>query len=508
LVAEPGTFQPWDVDVVSRDPLAFADTKPYRQRLNEAAEHTGVTESVVAGQARVAGHDAALIVGDFGFLAGTMGLAASERLLKAFERAADLRLPILAMPVSGGTRMQEGTPAFVQMAAVAAAAQRFRSTGLPYVVYLRNPTTGGVLGSWALLGHVTFAEPDALIGLTGPRVSELIENIALPRHVQRAEHLAANGLIDDVVEPDALATRFARVLTAAAPHSTPGPLPGKPLPFDHTTDVDPWTAVERSRRSDRPGIRELMAACAHEVTDLRGDGAGNDDPGCVAAIARIAGVGAVIVGHDRPPGERGARLTPAGHRKARTAMRLAEELGLALVTVIDTPGALNTAEAEESGMATEIALSLATMSTLEIPTLALLLGEGTGASAIAFLPADRVIVAEHAWLAPLAPEGASAILHRTTDRAAELASKQAIVSTDLVRNGIADVAVPDRPEAGEEGSVFGQRVAATAAAELLRLVEHPPHERRRQRAQRWRRLSCSQGPAPDTMTSNDGLQPT
>jgi acetyl-CoA carboxylase carboxyl transferase subunit beta len=134
----------------------------------------------------------------------------------------------------------------------------------------------------------------------------------------------------------------------------------------------------------------------------------------------------IVIGHDRPAGVRGARLDAAGYRKARLGMELAQELALPLVTVIDTAGAKLTAHAEEGGLAREIARCLATMTGLAAPTLSLLLGEGSGGGALALLPADRVIAAQHAWLAPISPEGASAILYRSPDHAPELATAQAM----------------------------------------------------------------------------------
>jgi acetyl-CoA carboxylase carboxyl transferase subunit beta len=172
-------------------------------------------------------------------------------------------------------------------------------------------------------------------------------------------------------------------------------------------------------------------------------------------------------------------------------MLLAGELGLPLVTIIDTAGGVSTREAEEGGLAAEVARCLAVMSALPVPTLSLLLGEGTGAAAIALLPADRIVAAEHAWLAPISPEGAAAILHRTTERAPELAGAQAIVSTELRRWGIVDVVVPDRPPPGEAGEVFGARIAATAAHELRVLIERDQDERLRERRLRFRRLCAA-----------------
>jgi acyl-CoA carboxylase subunit beta len=126
------------------------------------------------------------------------------------------------------------------------------------------------------------------------------------------------------------------------------------------------------------------------------------------------------------------------------------------------------------------------MTGLDAPTLSLLLGEGSGGGALALLPADRVIAAQHAWLAPIAPEGASAILYRSSDQPPALASAQATSSTALQRLGIVDVVIPDRPGEGEEGERFAERIAATAARELSNLLETDPDERRRVRASRYR----------------------
>ena len=138
-------------------------------------------------------------MGEFGFLAGSIGRAAADRLVAAVERATAEGLPLLAAPVSGGTRMQEGTPAFVQMVRISAAVAAHKAAGLPYLVYLRHPTTGGVMASWGSLGHVTVAEPGALVGFLGPRVYEALYGKPFPEGVQTAENLYAHGIIDAVL---------------------------------------------------------------------------------------------------------------------------------------------------------------------------------------------------------------------------------------------------------------------------------------------------------------------
>ena len=147
----------------------------------------------------------AVAASEFGFLGGSIGVAAGERLARAVERATAERLPLIALPASGGTRMQEGTVAFLQMVKITAAVTAHKAARLPYVVYLRHPTTGGVLASWASLGHLTLAEPGAFIGFLGPRVYQALHGAPFPGGVQTAENLHAHGLVDAVVSPADLA---------------------------------------------------------------------------------------------------------------------------------------------------------------------------------------------------------------------------------------------------------------------------------------------------------------
>ncbi|MCG0290243.1 acetyl-CoA carboxylase carboxyltransferase subunit beta, partial [Streptomyces sp. PSAA01] len=213
-IVDPGSWHGWD------EPVAITTDDPdYRADLERARERTGLDESVITGEGRIEGRRVALVACEFRFLAGSIGVAAGERLVRAVERATAERLPLLAAPASGGTRMQEGTVAFLQMVKVAAAITDHKAAGLPYLVHLRHPTTGGVLASWGSLGHVTAAEPGALIGFMGPRVHEALYGEEFPPGVQNAENLMNHGLIDAVLPMSRLsgvAARVLRVLCAPA----------------------------------------------------------------------------------------------------------------------------------------------------------------------------------------------------------------------------------------------------------------------------------------------------
>jgi acetyl-CoA carboxylase carboxyl transferase subunit beta len=390
--------------------------------------------------------------------------------------------------------MQEGTVAFVGMVKITAAITRHKQAGLPYLVYLRHPTTGGVLASWGSLGHVTVAEPGALVGFLGPRVYEVLYGEPFPPGVQVAENLYRHGLLDAVLPAAAIpeiAHRALNVLCArqeALPYRQVTPRVRSAPPAPPVAALDAWDSVRRSRRPQRPGVRHLLRAAAHDVTPLNGTGEGEADPGLLLALARFGDAPAILLGQDRLRQSRGAPFGPAGLRSARRGIRLAHDLGLPLVTVIDTPGAALSREAEEGGLAGEIARTLADLTVLTAPTVCLLLGQGSGGGALALLPADRVLAAQHGWLSPLPPEGASAILYRDTEHAPHMATRQRIQSVDLQRAGIVDRIVPEHPDAAEEGEAFCRRVGAALEEELVDLLSQPTDLRLAQRHQRYRTL--------------------
>ncbi len=482
LVLDDDTYVSWDAP-----PVDVGATGKYADELAQAQEKTGLDEAIITGEGRMRGRRVVVVACEFGFLAGSMGVAAAERLVLAVERATAEGLPLLASPVSGGTRMQEGTVAFLQMVKISAAIAAHKAAGLPYLVYLRHPTTGGVLASWGSLGHVTVAEPGALIGFLGPRVYEQLHGQRFPEGVQRSENLYEKGLIDAVLPPEALAEVLDRALNVLlAPREG---LPDVPdVPKEPLEDRPAWESIQISRRPERPGVRRLLRYAATDVVPLNGTGEGESDPGLLLALARFGGAPCVFLGQDRRGQTKTAPMGPGALREARRGMRLAGELNLPLVTVIDTPGAALSKEAEEGGMAGEIARSLAELVTLQAPTVSLLLGQGTGGGALALVPADRVLCAEHGWLSPLPPEGASAIVYRDTDHAAQMAEEQGVRSVDLLANGIVDRIIAERPDAADEPEAFCQRVGQVLQRELVLLLEADPEKRYRTRLERYRRL--------------------
>ncbi|OSC39448.1 carboxyl transferase domain-containing protein [Mycobacterium decipiens] len=486
-VLDEGSFLSWD-----SQPVAIPVTEAYARELATARKASDRDESVLTGEGRVFGRRVAVVVCEFDFLGGSIGVAAAERITAAVQRATAERLPLLASPSSGGTRMQEGTVAFLQMVKIAAAVRLHKQAHLPYLVYLRNPTTGGVFASWGSLGHVTVAQPGALIGFLGPRVYELLYDEPFPPGIQTAENLQRHGVIDGVVALDGLRVMLDRALTVIAddPEPLPPPQPSGPVP-----EVPAWDSVLASRRPDRPGVGHLLRHGTTDLVLLSGTGHG-EAATTLLALARFAGQPVVVLGQQRAAGGGGSTVGPAALREARRGMALAAELRLPLVLVIDAAGPALSAEAEQGGLAGQIAHCLAELVTLDTPTVSVLLGQGSGGPALAMVPADRVLAALHGWLAPLPPEGASAIVFRDTAHAAELAAAQGIRSADLLTSGIVDVIVPEYPDAADEPVEFSQRLSSAVAAEVHALRELPSTDRLAARLGRYRRIGVPRDTSP------------
>ncbi|MDP3894239.1 carboxyl transferase domain-containing protein [Nocardioides sp.] len=454
-LVDENSFSCWDTS--PKDPEADAE---YLAELAAVRRATGCSESVTTGEATIGGQRLALVISEFSFLGGSIGAAAARRVIEAARRATDEGLPLLAMPASGGTRMQEGTSAFVRMTDIARAVHRHKAAGLPYIVYLRHPTMGGVTASWGSLGQLTYAEPQALIGFLGPKVYRALHGSDFPRDVQTAENLFEHGIVDEVVDLPTLRVRLAQLLPIlgtrrSGPPPQPQALPDTSAAVPVATDA--WAAVGRTRSKDRPGVVELLARVATDAVVVSGTGAGERDDSVVVVLARIGETSCLIVGQDHS-----RALRPPGLRQAQRGLRLAAAWQLPVVTVVDTPGAELSAEAEEAALAAEIARCIEMMVAHPCPTISLLLGQGTGGGALALVPARRVIALENSWLAPLPPEGASVIKHGCVGRAVELARAQGITAAELVSGGIADRVLPESKE--DTFAAVGRALSAELSA--------------------------------------------
>jgi acetyl-CoA carboxylase carboxyl transferase subunit beta len=214
---DEGTFEERDAGLVSEDPLGFVDLKPYPDRVVAAQLATGLRDAAIWGLGRIEGKRIAILVMDFGFMGGSMGAVVGEKVARAAEGALAERVPLVVVSASGGARMQEGTLALMQLVKTMAALERLRAAAIPYVSVMSDPTTGGVFASYAAMGDVNLAEPNALIGFAGARVGAGTIGQELPPGFQRTEFLYRHGFVDRIVERGDLRRELAQILRFLAP---------------------------------------------------------------------------------------------------------------------------------------------------------------------------------------------------------------------------------------------------------------------------------------------------
>jgi acetyl-CoA carboxylase carboxyl transferase subunit beta len=217
LILDAGTFRELDAGLRSEDPLAFVDQRPYPDRIAAAQLATGLQDAAVRGVGLIEGRPVSICVMDFAFMGGSMGAVVGEKVTRAIEHALADRIPLIVISASGGARMQEGTLALMQLAKTTAALERLRAARVPYISVMSDPTTGGVFASYAVLGDVNLAEPNALIGFAGARVSAGTIAQELPPGFQRAEFLFEHGFVDRVVRRSALRSELALLLRYLVP---------------------------------------------------------------------------------------------------------------------------------------------------------------------------------------------------------------------------------------------------------------------------------------------------
>jgi len=212
-----GIYVPLGSPQVREDPLKFRDSKRYSDRIKAARAKTGENDALVNATGRIEGFKAVVGVQDFGFMGGSMGLAVGAAFVAGVEAAIAERAPYIIFTAAGGARMQEGILSLMQMPRTTVAIQKLHEAGLPYIVVMTDPTTGGVTASYAMLGDVQLAEPGALIGFAGQRVIESTIREKLPEGFQRAEYLLDHGLLDRVVHRHNLRAELARLISYLCP---------------------------------------------------------------------------------------------------------------------------------------------------------------------------------------------------------------------------------------------------------------------------------------------------
>lgn len=395
----------------------------YGESLAQAAARTGESESVVCGVAQIGDATAVVVAFEFGFLGGSLGTRTGARIEQAFTHARELRVPVVSLVATGGSRMQEGTLALMQLPRIARQITLTREAGLPHISVLRDPTTGG---GWATLG----AGADVVLGLHGAQVGFAGSRVRPPGYSVTQQFAA--GLVDQLVEPDELRARLERWLhLLTTPGNGPAPVP--PALGTTTLPDTGWEAVRRARAPERPRAGQYLAAYFDWLEPVSGDRGGGVDPGVLCGFGHRDGRTIAYAAQG------GTATRPAGFRTAARLVRLADRLGIPVLTLVDTPGAANDEAAENAGVGAAIADMFTAVAAARVPVTTLLIGEGGSGGALAFAAPGRTWATPDSYLAVISPELAAAILKRDPAQVKETADRLRLRPQDLAELGIAQL---------------------------------------------------------------------
>ncbi|GGU62341.1 acetyl-CoA carboxylase [Streptomyces albospinus] len=409
-------------------PLGWRGYGASRER---ARARTGEDESVITARGTIGGAEAIVLSFEFGFLGGSLGERTGDRLEAAYTEARERRLPLVSLIATGGSRMQEGMRALTQLQRVARQSALNRAAGLPQIAVLRDPTTGG---GWATLGagaDVILALPKAQVGFAGSRVRPPDADPA----AYSAEGQFAAGQVDAVVPADRLRAtlqRWLRLLGGARglPHDPAEPATAPDALGAADLPETGWDAVGRARDARRPRAESYLRAYFDDREEISGDRCGGRDPGIRCGFGHRDGRTIAFAA------QCGTATRPAGFRTATRLVRLADRLGIPVLTLVDTPGAANDADAERAGAGAAIADTFAALASARVPVTSLLIGEGGSGGALALAAPDRLWATPDSYFSVIAPELAAAILKRDTHQVQETADQLRIRPQDLLELGV------------------------------------------------------------------------
>jgi len=452
LLTDAGTFREMNQSLVPLDPLAFADHLSYRERLSQAQSVTGLLEAVVTGTGNIGGIQSVLAVTDFGFMGGSIGSAVGEKVSQAADLALRQRAPFLLVACGGTPRIREGMLSLMQMAKVVTSLKRLRKKSVPFIAVLASPTSSYLLSSAVSMADVILAEPGALVGF-GPKkvVEEATPKETLPKDYHTAEFYLRHGAVDAIIDRQSLKQHLALVLDLFSVKFRLTIANRVRLRPQEAPQAPAWERLQLARHEQRPSARDFVARIVSNFVELHGDRISADDQGILIGMGYLAGEAVMVIGNDRGREEdedtSDARVTPSGLRKAQRALGLAERFKLPVVTLIDTPGVLQTIQAEEQGIAGAVGETISRMSDLKTPIISVIIGEGGSDGALALSVADRILMLENAIFTPIAPEAAAWLLYRDPDKVEEVAAALKLTALDCRAFGIVDVVVPE-PEDG------------------------------------------------------------
>jgi acetyl-CoA carboxylase carboxyl transferase subunit beta len=407
--------------------------------------------------------------------------------------------------------MQEGCVSLMQMAKTSQAIGRLKEEGILYASLLTDPTYGGVSASFATLGDVLIAEPEAHIGFAGPSVIEQTIRQTLPDGFQTSGFLMEHGMLDLVETRENLQRTIRNLVDlhtliedvrAGGRESLVARLPaaeGEEAVEEAEVLVtrDPWDVVQLARNLERPHTLDYVGFVFDDFVELHGDRTFREDPAIVAGLARLGDLVVMLIGHQKgsTTGEMMERNfgmpEPDGYRKGMRLMRYAEKFGIPIVTLVDTAGAYPGIGAEERGQSNAIAESIMLQSRLPVPTVTVVTGEGGSGGALALAASDKVLMLENSYYSVISPEGCATILFKDAALAPRAAAALRITAPDLLRLEVMDAVVPEPPDgAHTDHNTTAANVKRALVDSLRELLPLAPEELLQRRYDRFRKFGA------------------
>lgn len=436
-LADKKSFREWNANMELSNPLNDSD---YAQKSVETSAKHKLNDAIITGEMNIDGSQVAIGVMDTRYMMASMGYVVGEKVTRLFEKATKKKLPVIMFCCSGGARMQEGMIALMQMEKTTAAVKRHGEKGLLFISVLTNPTMGGVTASFAMIADVVLAEKGAMIGFAGSRVIEQNTGKKLPEGFQTAEFQKEHGFIDAILEREDEKEALGLLLKQHLKKSKKNMLLTLDKRhkfserFEHMQGeklddgVSAWERVQNARRIDRPTSLDYINNLFENFYELSGDRVSGDDHAIVGGIVTFNDRQLTVIGNQKGKDSLNDAVyrnwgmaSPQGYRKALRLAKQAEKFRRPIVFFIDTIGAACREKAEEDGQGLAIANLLQEMSTIKVPVLSIIIGEGGSGGALALGVANEVWMLENSTYSILTPEGYASIMWKDSGKAKDAA---------------------------------------------------------------------------------------
>lgn len=446
------TFFEWDTDIKLDTSI---NNQEYIKKVNSISHNYNLQDAILTGEIDINGIHVAIGAMDTRFMMGSMGYVVGEKVTLLFEKAKKKKMPVILFCGSGGARIQEGIISLMQMGKTSAAVKKHSEAGLLFISILTNPTMGGVTASFAMLADIILAEKGAMVGFAGARVVE--QNVGEKSIVnyQTAELQKEYGFLDDVVCREEMKDYLIRILKK---HDNGSKIIGgnyckriKNTYIGKLSEYNPWMKVQIARMRERPTSLNYINSLFNDFTEFHGDRILGDDKSIVGGIAYFKGQAVTVIGQQKGKKtmedaiyRNWGMTSPDGFRKALRLMKQAEKFNRPIICFVDTIGAVCGAEAEKEGQAVSIANNLYEMSSITVPILSIIIGEGASGGALALAVANEVWMLENSIYSVLTPESYASIAWNDNSKACEAAELMKLGAEELLQLGVIDKVIKER----------------------------------------------------------------